>query len=184
MSHIQTNEHGANAHRFAPAAPDDDVVFGACCPGWHSAAGQEEALADWLSFMERRGIRRVCCLVPGRQFDGSTANLDRYREAFGEDAVLHAPSPDCRLVAERRLSTEILPFLDDADDADEPVVVHCLSGIGRTGQVLAAWLAHDRGAHAERAIATVEEMGRHPAEAVHAGNATEDELHALVASFA
>lgn len=175
---------GDVAHRFAGAAPDEDVVYGACSPGWHSAAPHDEALADWLAFLDRRNVDRVCCLVPGRPVTGSGGNLDHYRRAFGVDRVLHAPTPDHRLVDEGTLAEEVLPFLDDAVATDERVVVHCLDGIGRTGLVLAVWLAHDRGYEPERAIETVTEMGRDPTDAVRAGNATKADLHVLIRAFA
>ncbi|MFC7195819.1 hypothetical protein ACFQL4_16270 [Halosimplex aquaticum] len=97
--------------------------------------------------------------------------------------MLHAPVPDGHLVGPALLDRELLPFLDEAAAADERVVVYCLDGIGRTGQVLAAWLAHDRGYGPERAIETVEETGRKPREPVRRGNSTEQELHDLLAVF-
>lgn len=183
MPDFQTQESGATAHRFAPAAPDEDTVYGACCPGWHSAASRDDGLADWIAFMQRCDVERVCCLLPARESADFEGNLARYRRAFGEDAVCHAPTLDHRLVDEQLLGRRILPFLDDADAAGERVVVHCLAGIGRTGQVLAAWLAHDRGYDPQRAIATVESAGRLPRDPVQAGNATEDELYELIGAF-
>jgi len=180
MPDIQNQESGATAHRFAPAAPDGELVYGACCPGWHSAASHDEALDDWVAFMRRHDVARVCCLLPGGQ-DGTGSYVERYRRSFS--AVLHAPILDCQLVDRALLADEVLPFLDDAVAADERVVVHCLAGIGRTGQVLAAWLAYDRGYGPERAIETVESTGRHPREPVEAGEATTEELAALLASF-
>jgi hypothetical protein len=182
MPEIQNQESGATAHRFAPAAPDGGLVYGACCPGWHSAAGHADVLEDWVAFMRRREVAHVCCLVPGGESETADGNLDRYRGAF--ESVLHAPVPDGQLADPRRLDDEILPFLDDAVAADERVVVHCLDGIGRTGQVLAVWLAHDRGYAPERAIETVELTGRHPREPVENGNATPQELEDLLAAFA
>jgi len=173
----------ANAHRFAAAAPDEDLVYGACAPGWHTAADHGDALADWTAFMKRKGVSRVCCLVSGCQPDPSGEEVCRYRQAFGRDRVLHAPTPDNQLVDEALLATEVLPFIDDAVDAEERVVVHCLAGISRTGQVLAAWLAYDRDYGPERAIETVEGMGRTPTEAVQSGTATEEQLHDLLSTF-
>ncbi|MEW6495955.1 MAG: protein phosphatase, partial [Cyanobacteriota bacterium] len=45
------------------------------------------------------------------------------------------------------------------------VVVHCSGGIGRTGHVLAAWLASARGFSNNAAIAAVRKTGRNPYEA-------------------
>lgn len=171
-----------DAHRFAPAAPDEDVVYGACSPGWHTAAEQTTALDHWISFMQRADISRVCCLVPGQRLDDHSANVGRYREAFGDSRVCHAPIPQDRLVSDDRLQAQILPFLRAATTHDEPVVVHSLSGLGRTGYVLAAWLVADRNYRPSTAIETVTEMGRNPLEPVERGNATRRELLDLLAS--
>jgi len=165
-----------NAHRFAPAAPDEAFVYGACTPGWHSAAGHDTAIDDWVEFMQAEGIERVCCLLTGCQLDDCGAIVDRYADVFGEANVLHAPVKDHHLVPEDVLLEEILPFLAESRTAEQAVVVHCLAGIGRTGQVLAAWLVYNRDYGPERAIETVEENGRDPLDAVQMGNATESEL--------
>jgi protein-tyrosine phosphatase len=162
----------ADAYRFAPAAPDEDVVYGACCPGWHSAGTHEQALDGWISFMREAGIERVCCLLTGRQLDAHNANIGRYEDAFGHDSVRHAPIPDHHLAPIDTLREDVLPFLEDADAADKAVVVHCLAGIGRTGHVLAAWLVHARDYAPHAAIETVREMGREPLEPVDHGNMT------------
>jgi protein-tyrosine phosphatase len=82
------------------------------------------------------------------------------------------------------LREDILPFLAEARESEEKVVVHCLAGIGRTGQILAAWLVYNRDYGPDRAIETVREMGRDPADAVAAGNADESELYDLLSSVA
>lgn len=179
MPDTDTRESGAPAHRFAPAAPDEAHVFGACSPGWHTAADQADALTDWIAVMRANDVERVCCLVPGGvRIEG--CDTERYADAFGAEQVLHAPVPDGRLASPALLRQAVLPFLDDAAAADERVVVHGLDGVGRTGQVLAAWLAHDRGYGPERAIETVEGMGRQPYEPVSSDNATERELFDLL----
>lgn len=177
------NGSPVDVHRFAPAAPEEEHVYGACCPGWHSLASREDAVEDWVAFMRDHGIDRVCCLLSGDQLDRSEADGGRYRDAFGREKVLHAPIPDHHLADVGTLETEILPFLDEAVARDERVVVHCLAGIGRTGHVLAAWLVHGRGYQPVDAIEAVEEMGRSPAEAVDAGNARRGELYELLAAF-
>jgi len=179
MPDVHNRESGADAHRLAPAAPDEEHVYGACSPGWHSAADRRYAFADWIAVARATDIERVCSLLPGDQ-SPDDPEIDGYTDVFGQENVLHAPIPDGRLACPALLKQEVLPFLDDAAAADERVVVHCLDGMGRTGQVLAAWLAHDRGYEPERAIETVEEMGRQPRDPVRAGNATEQELYDLL----
>ncbi|MFB6200590.1 MAG: protein phosphatase [Halorhabdus sp.] len=166
-----------DAYRFAPAAPDEKYVYGAAAPGWHAAADHETAVSAWITFMRDRGIRRVCCLVPGADsVDGCVSNLERYDAAFGKEHVVHAPLLDRQLGDRSVLEETILPFLEASVRREAPVVVHGLSGLGRTGQVLAAWLVYGRGFDAERAVETVEDMGRFPTEPVDTGRATEDEL--------
>lgn len=173
-----------DAYRFAPAAAGESLVFGACCPGWHAAGPHETALDRWINYMQRQGIERVVCLLPGAELDGSEANLGRYRAAFGEAAVLHAPVPDGRLVDEAALTETVLPFVDAAVAEDEPVVVHCLAGVGRTGQVLAAWLVHAREYDPDAAIEAVTAVGRDPEAHLDAADASPARLRSLLQALA
>jgi len=173
-----------NAHRFAPAAADETYVYGACTPGWHSAASREAARDDWISFMRAEGIERVLCLLTGCQLDRKGALLSAYRDAFGETNVRHVPVRDHHVVPEATLVDEILPFLVAARNDEAAVVVHCLAGLGRTGQVLAAWLVYSRDYSPDRAIETVREQGREPMDAVTAGNAEEADVRDLLSAVA
>jgi hypothetical protein len=125
-----------DAHRFAPAAPHEEHVYGACSPGWHSAADHRTAVEQWVAFMQEAGIERVCCLLS-------------------------------------------LP----PGEADERVVVHGLAGLGRTGQVLAAWLVAHHEYRPHEAVDTVREMGRDPAVAIEGGDATHHELLDMLGEF-
>lgn len=168
-----------HAHRFAPAAPDERHVYGACAPGWHTAASRAAAVQDWIAFMQDRDVRRVCCLLAGA--DGSAdGNLARYRGAFGHEHVRHTPIADGHLPDVVTLQDEILPFLAESRDRDWSVVVHGLAGIGRTGVVLAAWLVGGRGYRPRDAIDAVCESGRDPREPVQRGHATLAEFHDLL----
>jgi protein-tyrosine phosphatase len=165
-----------DAHRFSPAAPDEEYVYGACAAGWHSAAGRDAALQDWIEFMRGQGIERVCCLLAGTRLDTNNEPIDRYKTAFGSENVCHAPVADCHLADNKTLRGEVLPFLERSVTRQKKVVVHGLTGVGRTGQVLAAWLVRGRGYTPEEAIETVKQTGRDPTLAIQHGNAARREL--------
>lgn len=164
-----------------PAAPNEDAVYGAARPGYPSRDGVDrETVEGWLDAAEDQGIRRICCLLPEDQLRFYAADLlETYRDRLGPDAVLHAPIPDFHLAPPTTLPDEILPFLDAADDVDEPALVHCSAGSGRTGHVLAAWLVHARGYTVDDALATASRT-RNPREAVEYGDATETDLRRLL----
>ena len=171
-----------NGHRFAPAAPDESIVHGAAAPGYGASTTDGDPIEDWIDAMRARGIERVCCLLTERQLRRYDGLLDRYRAAFGDDRVCHAPVEDHTLASPGTVTDGILPFLDEADAASEPVVTHCLAGIGRTGHVLAAWLVGGRGFDPDQAVRAVSESGRDPREAIAAGTAAETDLDALLAA--
>lgn len=165
--------------RFGPAAPEEPIVHGAATPG--GLAGGDGDVDEWIAAVRSHGIERVVCLLSERQLRRYHALLDAYRRDFGQERVAHVPMTDHALAEEDELRAA-LDALEAADDAGEPVVVHCLAGLGRTGHVLAAWLVHARGYDPEAAIETVRDTGRRPAEAVGSGNATREELLALLRS--
>ncbi|KAM3102749.1 dual specificity protein phosphatase family protein [Phormidesmis sp. 146-12] len=148
-------------YRFAAAGEQEAIVFGAARPG-HS----QQNVSEWLEFMRNQGIQRVCCLLPTAQLTPFSINLlEAYQQEFGTDRVCWSPIADFQLADRETLTQQILPFLKVADQQNEKVVVHCGGGIGRTGQVLAAWLVSGRGLPTRLAIATVKKMGRNPHEA-------------------
>jgi protein-tyrosine phosphatase len=171
-----------DAHRFGPATPDEQYVYGSCAPGWHAAADHGTGICEWIDDIRSAGIERVCCLIAASDDEAEQANVGVYREKFGPDRTLHASIPTDRLAEQTVLESEIIPFLDAGKANDEPVVVHGLSGLGRTGQVLAAWLAYDRGYRADRAVRIVQAYGRDPTEAIREGTATEQELFEMLGS--
>jgi len=169
-----------DAHRFSPAAPDEPYVYGSCSPGWHSVAGQEVCIEEWISFVESRGVERVCCLLAGRHLDGVTGVISQYEAAFGPENVLHTPVPERRLVDADELQDRILPFLEESVEAGQPVVVQSLTGVCRAGQVLAAWLIYGRGYRPTAAVDTLAKTGRDPTAVVEDGSATRSELFSLL----
>lgn len=161
---------------FGPAVSGEPTVFGARRPEI-SRGGLE----NWLGFMERRGIRRlVCLLAPAQLADYRFPLMERYEAFFGAENTLWNPVQDFHPVPGGDLSNSIMPFLRESDNLKLPVVVHCQAGLGRTGIVLAAWLARARGFSPAEALEAVTNAGRRPLEVVEAGRATMDELLALV----
>jgi protein-tyrosine phosphatase len=149
-------------YKFAAASETESIVFGAARPGYTT-----KQVNLWIEFVSEQGIDRVCCLLPVSGLTRYSMNLlDTYRSTFGFDRVCWAPIQDFSLVTSTVLHHQILPFLVAADRQHEPVVIHCAGGIGRTGQILAAWLVAGRGFSPTAAIAAVRMSGRNPYEAV------------------
>jgi protein-tyrosine phosphatase len=149
-------------YKFAAASVDESIVFGAARPGY-----TDRQVEQWVEFMrDRRDIQRVCCLLSKSQLNRYADLLNIYRQNFGIDRVCWVPIDDFRLVDRHLLFDRILPFLADADRSTEKVVIHCSGGVGRTGQILTAWLVAGRGYSHKSAVDTVIQTGRNPYEAI------------------
>lgn len=164
-----------NKYRFAAAQKDESIVFGAARPGYLDA--EVEA---WINFMKEQDINKVCCLLCDKQLARYSNLLGTYQQKFGTNNVCWAPIEDFHLSDIENLTQKILPFLREADQQGDKVVVHCSGGIGRTGHILAAWLVNSRGLSNKAAIDAVKKNGRNPYEFVIAASARgENPLKAL-----
>jgi protein-tyrosine phosphatase len=143
---------------FGPAKLGEPTVFGAAAPGGSVlSARSERDVRCWLDLLRTRGIRRVCCLLTDHElqrWEGLDL-LALYRSELGEDRVLHAPVAGNVTCSERLFLRKILPFLWTAERADDRVLVHCMAGVCRTGQVLAAWLVAARRCYPVQAVDAV-----------------------------
>jgi protein-tyrosine phosphatase len=148
-------------YNFAAASEHELIVFGSARPGY-----TDKQVRDWVEFMQGQGIQRVCCLLPKTQLARYSDLLGVYQQVFGGDRRCWAPIEDFNLVDLEVFVHQILPFLANADQQNEKVVVHCSGGIGRTGHILAAWLVAGRGLSPKSAIAAVKRTGKNPAEAI------------------
>lgn len=167
--------------RFKAASRDEKIVYGSERPGYPKESVGNTLVMDWIQFMENRGIKRVCCLLTKDSLDYYDEDLLRaYRQGFGNGNVCWAPVEDFHLSDIAMLTARILPFLSDSEAKNNPVVVHCAGGMGRTGHVLAAWLVRGRQYRIEKALSEVVTMGRNPYEAVEEGTATIEQLYALL----
>ncbi|PSQ31645.1 protein phosphatase [Halobacteriales archaeon SW_8_65_20] len=153
-------------YNFAPAVASGEkqIVYGACRPAHPTQAPADDSIGQWCHFMRERGIKRVCCLLDDNHLSAYDSLLTQYQQKFGDDRVCSAPIPDFEPVDADQLHNTILPFLRDSRRADEPVVVHCSAGSGRTGHVLVLWLAEDCGYNLDEAIELIKRTGRYPLE--------------------
>jgi protein-tyrosine phosphatase len=148
-------------YKFAAASENEAIVFGAARPGYSN-----NKVERWIEFMQEQKIEQVCCLLTHTQLNRYSNLLETYQKIFGLNRVCWTPIEDFQIVPREILRERILPFLSSANDTGERIVVHCSGGIGRTGQVLAAWLVSARGFSNQAAIAAVKKTGRNPHEAV------------------
>lgn len=115
--------------------------------------------------MNGQGIERVCCLLAEDQLARYPNLLECYQQTFGIQNVCWAAIADFEICDRATLCNTILPFLGASDRDRQKTVVHCSGGIGRTGQILTAWLIFARGFTKATAIKAVRKMGRNPYEA-------------------
>ena len=162
-----------NLAHFGPI-DEEGPVYGACRPG-HLGGD----LTDWTGILADGGITDVVCLLSAseaRRWGLPGAYDDAFETHHVPVRDRHLPSPETL-----RRAVDLLA----AATADGGrVAVHCNAGLGRTGVVAAAWLVRERGHAPAPAVDLVETgpMPRAPREAVREGNATETELHDLLAS--
>ncbi len=149
-------------YKFAPAAEDESIVFGAARPKY-----TQRSIEQWIEFMQQKQVSRVCCLLESKQLDRYPINLlATYRQKFNSESVLWQSIKDFQIPSSKILIKRIIPFLISADKQDQKIVVHCSGGIGRTGIVLACWLVSQRGFSNQEAIYAVKQNKRNPHEAL------------------
>jgi protein-tyrosine phosphatase len=171
-------------YRFGPAAKDERIVYGAGRAGRRKDPVAPELVENWIGYMKEQGIERVCCLLDDEHLSLYDPDLlETLRQAFGEENVLHAPIPDVHVATPELLVGAILPFLEASEREEKKVVVHCSGGLGRTGHVLAAWLAYRYGISPEEALDAVvvaSAAPRKPLDALSRGRDSGVDLYELL----
>lgn len=168
---------------FGRSSREDEYVYGAQRPGFAGKFVQKQEVDEWIAFIRKQSINRLVCLLSDdelKYYPTLTGGLlGFYAEAFGPDNVLWAPIEDRQLCSGEALK-HICYFLRTGMLKEEKTVVHCSAGLGRTGQVLAAWLIYNYSISERKALRMTEELNRSPKEAVFYGNASEAGLFKLL----
>ena len=159
-------------YNFGPAARHEEYVYGAARPGLGSHIVATNEVIVWCDFMRSHVAQAVCCLLTSEQLAIYQDLLGIYTNTFGDKHACWAPIADYTLISSETLAVQVLPFLRMHADHAMRTVIHCSAGSGRTGHVLALWLAHRYGLDNDSALAAVCDVAdvvRDPLEAVTSG---------------
>jgi len=135
-----------NRFNFAPLSKRDQIIYGAERPGYVRPNPDQPStprgplvpvpvVEQWCKEMKGKGIKRVLTLLNDNELSFYSENLvETYGKYFAEVVVLPQNSSATLHV--------VLDAFRAAEDCNESIVVHCSTGQGRTGTILALWLHH------------------------------------------
>ncbi|ACL06715.1 dual specificity protein phosphatase [Desulfatibacillum aliphaticivorans] len=129
----------------------DQILFGLLGP--YPVAGMGEPwkskIQDTLAALREKGVGAVLTLT-----EEDYLGLEYTAAGF---LHLHAPIDDYEAPGRKTLELAV-DFIDHCLDQGVGVAAHCLEGRGRTGTVLAAWLARKENLDGEAAIRRVRSL--------------------------
>lgn len=149
------DEHTSTAlHNFSRASARDALAFASSRPGFPAEPSSSEQVAEWISFMKTKGIRRVLSLLGDDEKVDFFPSLDLDAEmtaAFGPECYTRTSvfTPGAHSVMSGALAA--------AKAANEPIVMHCAGGEGRAGLAMILWMVEVYGIAPEDAAREVAE---------------------------
>ncbi|MEM2088188.1 MAG: dual specificity protein phosphatase family protein [Thermoproteota archaeon] len=108
-----------------------------------------------ISLWKKEGIKAVVILAESHEIMRYWMNVEKYFEVLRSRGMkyLHSPIKDFHAPSLEQLK-KVVEWIDNKVENNEPVLIHCHAGIGRTGTVIAAYLV-EKGHDATQAIRKV-----------------------------
>ena len=157
------SEQPQAAYNFGAASPRlIPLVYGVEAPGTPGKQGSAYAaqepdsicnvvVTEWAAVLKAAGIRRTLCLLKPAEL--ACYSPPGYATLLEQEGL----TPACESLKEDGAWARISDTLLSAEAAGDKIAVHCSAGEGRTGVVLAAFLAAHKGLSVEAAVAEVAE---------------------------
>ncbi|GMH72411.1 hypothetical protein TrST_g13261 [Triparma strigata] len=135
-----------NRFNFASLSRRDNIIFGAERPGYVRPNPDQPStprgplvpvpvVEQWCQEMKSKGIKRVLTLLNENEMSFYQEPLTSTFALYFAEVVTLPQNSSATLHA-------VLDAMKAAEDCNEPIVVHCSTGQGRTGTILALWLHH------------------------------------------
>ena len=144
---------------YTPVEPSNTILFGSARPGFPHSRVSSETVTHWMAFMVASEFKKIICLLNDQDLVQyyTTDLIAQYRRYF---EAYHFPIEDFSKIPANVMSKILLCV------GPEKTLVHCSAGMGRTGQVMYAYLLK-QGYAPKDALEICIKQGRNPFEYMH-----------------